>query len=161
MRRALRRCPASHVKGKHMNIDLQGRTAIVTSSSAGIGRATAEALARAGASVIINGRSQSRVDEEHLVADMIELTRQYGCYGCQGIAALLKEAGWHVNDKCVERLWRREGLEVPLKQSKRGRLWLNDGSCVRLRPEYPDHVWSCDFVNCRTIEGKLSGRLTS
>ena len=85
---------------------------------------------------------------------MIELTRQYGRYGYRRIAALLREAGWHVNDKRVERLWRREGLKVPMKQPKKGRLWLNDGSCVRLRPEHQDHVWSYDFVHCRTDDGK-------
>ena len=85
---------------------------------------------------------------------MIELARQFGRYGYRRIAALLRDAGWHVNDKRIERLWRREGLKVPMKQPKRGRLWLNDGSCVRLRPEHPDHVWSYDFVHCRTNEGK-------
>ena len=59
-----------------------------------------------------------------------------------------------VNDKCVERLWRREGLKVPMKQPKKGRLWLNDGSCVRLRPEYRNHVWSYDFVHHRTDDGR-------
>ncbi len=83
-----------------------------------------------------------RADEERLVADMIELTRQYGRYGYRRVAALLRDAGWQVNDKRVERLWRREGLKVPMKQPKKGRLWLNDGSCVRLRPEYRNHVWS-------------------
>jgi putative transposase len=73
---------------------------------------------------------------------MIELTRQYGRYGYRRVAALLRDAGWQVNDKRVERLWRREGLKVPMKQPKKGRLWLNDGSCVRLRPEYRNHVWS-------------------
>ena len=95
-----------------------------------------------------------RADEERLVADMIELVRQYGRYGYRRIAALLRDAGWQVNDKRVERLWRREGLKVPAKQRKKGRLWLNDGSCVRLRPEYSDHVWSYDFVHCRTDDGK-------
>ena len=85
---------------------------------------------------------------------MIELTRQYGRYGYRRIAALLRDAGWHVNDKRVERLWRREGLKVPMKQPKKGRLWLNDGSCVRLRPEHRDHVWSYDFVHCRTDDRK-------
>ncbi|NBW94953.1 MAG: IS3 family transposase [Bacteroidetes bacterium] len=98
---------------------------------------------------------RGRADEERLVADMIELTRQYGRYGYRRIAALLREAGWEVNDKRVERLWRREGLKVPMKQPKKGRLWLNDGSCVRLRPEYRDHVWSYDFVHCRTEDGKV------
>ena len=60
-----------------------------------------------------------------MVADMIELARQYGRYGYRRIAALLRDAGWQVNDKRVERLWRREGLKVPGKQPKRGRLWLN------------------------------------
>ncbi|MBB4000953.1 transposase InsO family protein, partial [Aureimonas pseudogalii] len=70
------------------------------------------------------------------------------------IAALLRDAGWIVNDKRVERIWRREGLKVPARQPKRGRLWLNDGSCVRLRPEHPNHVWSYDFVEDRTHDGR-------
>ncbi len=86
--------------------------------------------------------AKSRDDEELLVRDMIELARQYGRYGYRRIAAMLRDAGWHLNDKRVERLWRREGLKVPMKQSKRGRLWLNDGSCVRLRPQHVGHVWS-------------------
>ena len=89
-----------------------------------------------------------------MVSDMIELTRQYGRYGYRRIAALLREAGWSVSDGRVERLWRREGLKVPMKQPKKGRLWLTDGSCVRLRPEHRDHVWSYDFVHCRTDDGK-------
>ncbi|MDP7357029.1 MAG: IS3 family transposase [Pseudomonadales bacterium] len=95
-----------------------------------------------------------RADEDRLVADMIELTRQYGRYGYRRIAALLRDAGWQVNDKRVERLWRREGLKVPMKQPKKGRLWLTDGSCVRLRPEYRNHVWSYDFVHHRTDDGR-------
>ncbi|MCH8239714.1 MAG: IS3 family transposase [Proteobacteria bacterium] len=100
-------------------------------------------------------RPRGREDEERLVADMIELVRQYGRYGYRRIAALLRDAGWQVNDKRVERLWRREGLKVPMKQPKKGRLWLNDGSCVRLRPEYRDHVWSYDFVHHRTDDGRV------
>ena len=84
---------------------------------------------------------------------MIELTRQCGRYGYHRIAALLRDAGWKVNAKRVERLWRREGLKVPMKQSKKGRLWLNDGSCARLRPEFRNPVWSYDFVHHRTDDG--------
>jgi putative transposase len=58
-----------------------------------------------------------------------------------------------VNVKRVERIWRQEGLKVPARQPKRGRLWLNDGSCVRLRPEHSNHVWSYDFVEDRTHDG--------
>jgi hypothetical protein len=100
-------------------------------------------------------RPRGRADEERLVADMIELARQYGRYGYRRIAALLRDAGWQVNDKRIERLWRREGLKVPARQPKKGRLWLNDGSCIRLRPEYRNHVWSYDFVHCRTDDGKV------
>ena len=91
-------------------------------------------------------------DEAALTEDIIALARQYGRYGYRRVTALLRDAGWHVNRKRVERIWRREGLKVPQKQPKRGRLWLNDGSCIRLRPEYPGHVWSYDFVEGRTHE---------
>jgi putative transposase len=94
-------------------------------------------------------------DEERLTADIIELARQYGRYGYRKIAELLRTtAGWVVNDKRVERIWRREGLKVPAKQPKRSRLWLADGSCLRLRAERPNHVWSYDFVEDRTHEGR-------
>jgi putative transposase len=62
--------------------------------------------------------------------------------------------GWRVNHKRVERIWKREGLKVPKKQPKRGRLWLNNGSCIRLRPEHRDHVWSYDFMVDRTSNGR-------
>jgi putative transposase len=93
-------------------------------------------------------------DEAALTADIIELARQYGRYGYRRITALLRRAGWAVNKKRVERIWRCEGLKVPAKQPKRGRLWLNDGSCLRLRPERPNHVWSYDFLADRTHDGK-------
>jgi transposase InsO family protein len=82
------------------------------------------------------------------------LARQYGRYGYRKIAALLRHAGWLVNDKRVERIWRRAGLKVPNKQPKRGRLWLADGSCLRLRPQHKNHVWSYDFIDDRTHDGR-------
>lgn len=97
---------------------------------------------------------RGKEDEERLVGDMIEFARQYGRYGYRRVAALLRSTGWHVNDKRVERLWKREGLKVPSKQPKKGRLWLNEGSCIRLKPEYPNHVWSYDFVHHRTDDGR-------
>ena len=97
---------------------------------------------------------RGRGDEENLTADLIELARQYGRYGYRKISALLRDAGWVVNDKRVERIWRQEGLKVPARQPKRGRLWLGDGSCIRLRPERRNHVWAYDFVEERTHEGR-------
>lgn len=93
-------------------------------------------------------------DEERLADDIIELAARYGRYGHRMVTGLLNNSGWHVNYKRVERIWRREGLKVPQKQAKKGRLWLNDGSCVRLRPERPNQVWSYDFVQDRTRDGR-------
>jgi putative transposase len=109
---------------------------------------------------------QGRSDEEALTNDILALTGKYGRYGYRMVTGLLNNAGWHVNHKRVERIWRREGLKVPQKQPKRGRLWMNDGSCVRLKSEHPNHVWSyrCpagkrsaaerDFVQDRTHDGR-------
>jgi transposase InsO family protein len=101
-----------------------------------------------------------RDDETPLTQRIIELASVYGRYGTPRITALLHAEGWTVNHKRVERIWRREGLKVPKKQPKRGRLWLNDGSCVRLRPAYKDHVWAYDFVQTRTHDGKPLRMLT-
>ncbi len=93
-------------------------------------------------------------DEARLTADILELAKRFGRYGYRRTTALLRDAGWAVNRERVERIWRREGLKVPRRQPKRGRLWLNDGSCVRLRPERPNHVWAYDFVEDRTRDGR-------
>jgi putative transposase len=94
-------------------------------------------------------------DEKRLTKEIIALATRYGRYGYRRITALLNnDHGWKVNHKRVERIWRKEGLKVPKKQPKRGRLWLNDGSCIRLRPEYRDHVWSYDFMVDRTTDGR-------
>jgi putative transposase len=92
-------------------------------------------------------------DEERLRGDIVRLASKYGRYGYRRITALVNGEGWRVNHKRVERIWRMEGLKVPPKQPKRGRLWLNDGSCMRLRPAHKDHVWSYDFVEERTTDG--------
>ena len=93
-------------------------------------------------------------EEERLRVRIIELATQYGRYGYRRITAMLRQEGWQVNHKKIERIWRMEGLKVPKKQPKRRRLWLNDGSCVRLRPKHKDHVWSYDFVMAWTDNGK-------
>lgn len=89
-----------------------------------------------------------------LIEQVVKLAEKYGRYGYRRITALLQNQGWLVNHKKVERIWRTEGLKVPQKQPKRGRLWLNDGSCNRLRPEHANHVWSYDFVMDATDDGR-------
>jgi transposase InsO family protein len=93
-------------------------------------------------------------DEAALTEAIIELARQYGRYGYRRVTALLRAEGWTVNAKRVARIWRQEGMKVPQKQPKRGRLWLNDGSCIRLRPCWRHHVWAYDFVQARTHDGR-------
>ena len=93
-------------------------------------------------------------DEPVLVDEIIRLATQYGRYGYRTITDLLRNDGWKVNHKRVARLWRREGLKVPYMQPKKRRLWLNDGSCVRLPATHKDHVWSYDFVATRTHDGR-------
>ena len=101
-------------------------------------------------------------EESRLVADITSLATKYGRYGYRRITAMLNNSdkGWQVNHKRVERIWRQEGLKVPQKQPKRGRLWLNDSSCIRLRPEHKDHLWSYDFVIARTADGRAFKMLT-
>jgi transposase InsO family protein len=93
-------------------------------------------------------------DEPKLLRRMTELATQYGRYGYRRVTRMLREEGFTVNHKRVERMWRREGLKVPSRQPRRRRLWLNDGSCVRLRPAHANHVWSYDFVMARTSDGR-------
>ena len=93
-------------------------------------------------------------DEDLLREAIVKLACEYGRYGYRRITALLKNDGWRVNHKRVERIWREEGLKVPKRQPKRKRLWLNDGSTVRLKPMHKNHVWSYDFVLERTSDGR-------
>ena len=101
-----------------------------------------------------------RIDEDALTRAIIALASEYGRYGYRRITVLLRKAGWQVGKDRVQRIWRREGLKVPQKQRPRGRLWLNDGSCVRLRPERANHVWSYDFVSAMTHDGRTLRLLT-
>ncbi|MCA9296228.1 MAG: IS3 family transposase, partial [Phycisphaerales bacterium] len=101
-----------------------------------------------------------RDDDTPLTQRIIALASAFGRYGYRMIHGLLKREGWHVNHKRIERIWRREGLKVPQKQPKRGRLWMNNGSCVRMRPTHRNHVWAYDFVHARTHDGRKFRMLT-
>jgi putative transposase len=101
-----------------------------------------------------------RADEDALTGAIIALGSKYGRYGYRRITSLLRTSGWQVGCDRVQRIWRREGLKVPRKHRPRGRLWLNDGSCIRLRPTHRNHVWSYDFVEAQTHDGRRIRLLT-
>ena len=101
-----------------------------------------------------------RTDEDALTQEIVGLASEYGRYGYRRITALLRDRGWHVGKDRVQRIWRREGLKVPQRQRPRARLWLNEGSCLRLRPERANHVWSYDFVSGKTHDGRTLRMLT-
>ena len=94
------------------------------------------------------------VDKDERTSKIVERVSEYGRYGYRMITATLRLEGYHVNHQRVYRIWRSLGLKVPSKQPKRRRLWLNDGSCVRLRAGHKNHVWSYDFVFTRTSKGR-------
>jgi putative transposase len=95
-----------------------------------------------------------QTEREKLRERIVELATQYGRYGYKTITDMLRLEGWEVGKDRVYSIWREEGLKVPQKQPKRGRLWLADGSCIRLRPQHKNHVWSYDFVSDKTHDGR-------
>jgi putative transposase len=105
-------------------------------------------------------RPQMRADEEALRAAIVSLAERFGRYGYRRITHLLREAGWSVNAKRVQRIWREEGLKIPAKQPKRGRLWTAEGSLVRLRPQHRNHVWAYDFLAETTSDSRRLRLLT-
>ena len=104
---------------------------------------------------------QGKPEQEQVLTErIVDLAREYGRYGYRRVTALLRMEGWVVNHKRVQRIWRREGLQVPNKQPKRARLWLSDGSCIRLRAQHKDHVWAYDFLHERTHDSRAMRLLT-
>ena len=103
---------------------------------------------------------EPRPDEGPLRSAVIGFASQYGRYGYRLVTGLLRQDGWQLSPSRVERIWKQEGLKVPQKQPKRGRLWLADGSCIRLRAQRRNHVWSWDFVMDRTDDGRPIKMLT-
>lgn len=91
---------------------------------------------------------------------LIRLAKQYGRYGYRKIAELLSVQGWRINHKKVERIWREEGLQLPQRHKKRKRLYHEDSSVIRLRPRYPNHIWSIDLVHDRLANGRRYKMLT-
>lgn len=92
--------------------------------------------------------------KDRLKERVVALAKEYGRYGYRTVTSMLNMEGWDVGKDRVYTIWREECLKVPQKQPKRSRLWLADGSCIRKRPERPNHVWSYDFVADTTRDGR-------
>lgn len=97
--------------------------------------------------------NKKRPDEDIITGRIVELASEYGRYGYRMITGMLRLEGYKINHKRVYRIWRELGLKVPKKQPKRRRLWTNDGSCIRLRAEHKNHIWSYDFMETKTSRG--------
>ena len=93
-------------------------------------------------------------DEPALVKDILKLVQQFPRYGYRLICRKLRQAGWTINPKRVYRIWRQEGLKVPMKKRKKRRLGKNSNSIGRRAAEHINHVWSWDFIFDRTASGK-------
>ena len=105
-------------------------------------------------------RSVDQADDNALRLALIRLAKQYGRYGYRKITQLLRIEGWQVNHKKVERIWRKEGLQLPKRHKKRKRLYHKDHSVIRLRPHYQNHIWSIDFVHDKLSNGRAYKMLT-
>lgn len=105
-------------------------------------------------------RHRRKPDEDALREEITKKAEKYGAYGYRMVTGLLRNDGWRVNHKRVARIWREEGMKTPRRMKKKSRLWLNDGSCVRLRPSHRNHVWSYDFVEDRLANGRKIRMLT-
>ena len=146
-------------KGKLLSPERRRRCVVRVQQRLGVSeRRACEVLGQARST---QRRSRKRgADEAALRADVVKVAGRFGRYGYRMVTGMLRAEGWVVNHKRVERIWREEGLKVPKKQPKRGRLWLTDGSCIRLRPLYRHHVWAYDFVADRTHDGRPLKMLT-
>jgi len=102
----------------------------------------------------------TRQDDDGLRLALIRLAKHYRRYGYRKIAVLLRIEGWKVNHKKVERLWRGEGLQLPQRHKRKKRLYHKDSSVIRLRPKYPNHIWSIDFVHDKLSNGRSYKMLT-
>lgn len=99
-------------------------------------------------------------EEERLEKRMLELVGERPRFGCRRIHAMLVTEGFRVNRKRVHRLWKKNGLRVPVRQSKKRRLGSGANACSRRRPERRNDVWAWDFVHDRTEDGRMLRFLT-
>ena len=95
--------------------------------------------------------ARKRGDEVELVSKIHELAVGHGRYGYRRVTVLLRREGWKVNRKRVHRIWKAEGLSLPLRRPRRRRVG-PVGEIVN-KAEYPNHVWSYDFLEDRTERG--------
>jgi len=96
-----------------------------------------------------------RIDTDAgLVKRIHEIAAKHPRYGYRRVTTLIRRSGWLVNRKRVHRLWKQEGLRVPIRQRKKRRLGHGENGILRRKAERPNHVWSDDFVFDETENGR-------
>ena len=96
-----------------------------------------------------------RIDKDkELIAAMRRLARKYPRYGYRMITAKLRQEGWQVNRKRVQRLWRKEGLQVPQRRKRRRSTGTAENACHVSRALFRNDVWTYDFVDDRTVDSR-------
>jgi putative transposase len=98
---------------------------------------------------------QVACDDAALRAELRQISRRRPRWGYRRAHQLLLEQGWRVNRKRTQRVWREEGLRVPVRRRKRQRLGESTVPAERLRAERPDHVWALDYQFDQTADGRL------
>jgi putative transposase len=94
-------------------------------------------------------------DDTALRAELRQFSVDRPRWGYRRAHHHLREQGWAVNRKRVQRLWREEGLRVPVRRRKRRRLGDSTVPAERLRSERPNHVWAFDFQFDQTADGRV------
>jgi putative transposase len=95
-----------------------------------------------------------------LVAAMKRFAGKYPRYGYRFITAKLRQDGWQVNHKRVQRIWRKEGLQVPYRRKIKKSLGSSENACFVKKAEFINHVWTYDFIEDRTEDGRKLKFLT-
>ena len=98
--------------------------------------------------------------DKSLTAEIKKLAKRYKRYGYRMITAKLRQDGWLVNHKHIQRIWQKEGLQVPYRRRFKKTKGGSENSCTVKKAEYPNHVWTYDFISDQTENGSKLKLLT-
>ena len=98
--------------------------------------------------------------DKALTAEIKKLANRHKRYGYRMITAKLRQDNWPVNHKRVQRIWQKEGLQVPYRRKFKKAKGSSDNSCSVKKAEYPNHVWTYDFMSDQMENGNRLKLLT-